>query len=413
MNLFKRSTFWWTCLGVGAAGTVLGCLDKVPTEQQSQSQPPSNVSTKVRKVVLSTDTLRLAPVGAEGTLTARVYNSRGTELTGVSLKWWQSASSPFTRDVTVCRSPCTARFKGTAVGTARVIAYEYGGTARDTAWVTVSQTGTESTPPPSGSVNLVAAGDIAHCSTTGDEATAKLIDALPSATVAALGDNAYRDGTATEYANCYTPTWGRHKARTRPAPGNHDYHTSGASAYYAYFGANAGPSGRGYYSYDLGSWHIISLNSNVSMAVGSAQERWLRADLAASTRKCTLAYWHHPRFSSGTVHGNFNAAQPIWQALYDGGAEIALAGHEHNYERFGPQSPTGAADPARGLRQFVVGTGGAGHYNDLGTRKPNSQVFNGVTWGVIKLTLAASSYTWQFIPIAGQSFTDSGTGQCH
>jgi hypothetical protein len=150
----------------------------------------------------------------------------------------------------------------------------------------------------------------------------------------------------------------------------------------------------------------------VSMAAGSAQEQWLRADLAANPRPCTLAYWHHPRFNSGAVHGNFTAAQPLWQALYEAGAEIVLSGHEHTYERFGPQSATGAADSARGLREFVVGTGGVSHYS-LGSRQPNSEIFDATTWGVLKLTLEASSYTWQFIPIEGQSFTDSGTSQCH
>jgi hypothetical protein len=259
---------------------------------------------------------------------------------------------------------------------------------------------------------FVGAGDIADCSGSGDEATANLLDNI-AGTVFTLGDNAYADGTAAQFTNCYNPSWGRHKARTRPAPGNHDYHTSGASGYYGYFGSLAGPSGQGYYSYDLGAWHIISLNSNVSMSAGSAQETWLRQDLAANTKQCTLAYWHHPRFSSGTQHGNANGAQPLWQALYDNNAEVVLSGHEHNYERFAPQTPTGAADPTRGIREFVVGTGGVSHYNDQGTPEPNSQLFNGTTYGVLKLTLSAGSYTWQFIPVAGASFTDSGSGTCH
>jgi hypothetical protein len=259
---------------------------------------------------------------------------------------------------------------------------------------------------------LLAAGDISSCSSSGDAATAALLDGL-AGTVLTLGDNVYDDGTAGQFTNCYEPTWGRHKSRTRPSPGNHDYHTSGASAYYAYFGASAGPAGQGYYSFDLGDWHIISLNSNVSMSAGSAQERWLRADLAASTKACTLAYWHHPRFSSGTRHGNASNTQPLWQALYDYGADVVLAGHEHNYERFGPQRPDGTADAARGLREFVAGTGGIGHYDDLGTPKPNSERFNGTTFGILKLTLGATSYSWQFIPVAGQAFTDSGTGSCH
>jgi len=277
-------------------------------------------------------------------------------------------------------------------------------------------TGLATNPTPSASsasaVVLVGAGDIADCSASGDEATATLLDNI-SGTVFTAGDNAYPDGSATNYTQCYDPSWGRHKARTRPAPGNHDYNTPGATGYFGYFGALAGASGTGYYSYDTGEWHVISLNSNISMAAGSTQEQWLRADLAASSKQCTIAYWHHPRFSSGTQHGSSTSAQPLWQALYDAGAEIVVSGHEHNYERFAPQTPTGQADPVSGIREFVSGTGGASHYNDLGTPLPNSEVRNGTTWGVLQLTLDAGSYSWQFIPVAGQTFTDAGSGACH
>jgi hypothetical protein len=162
----------------------------------------------------------------------------------------------------------------------------------------------------------------------------------------------------------------------------------------------------------LGEWHMISLNSSVSMKAGSDQERWLRADLAANPKRCTLAYWHRPRFSSGTKHGDFAAAGPIWQALYEAGADVVLSAHEHNYERFAPQAPTGARDDVRGIREFVVGTGGRSHYRSA-ARKATSEVFNGTAWGVLKLTLAASSYRWQFIPVPGESFTDSGAADCH
>jgi hypothetical protein len=265
--------------------------------------------------------------------------------------------------------------------------------------------------PPPGTAVLLAAGDIASCSSPGDEATAALLDRLPGVVVT-LGDNVYSGGSALQFANCYDPTWGRHKARTRPSPGNHDYRVAGARAYYDYFGDRAGPSGRGYYSYDLGAWHVVSLNSNIDMRAGSAQERWLWADLVGTTARCTLAYWHHPRFSSGTRHGSFAAAQPIWQALYDHDADLVLSGHEHNYERFAPETPAGAADPARGIREFVVGTGGGSHYPGH-SAIANSQVFDGATFGVLKLTLRPSSYDWQFVPVAGQRFTDSGTGACH
>ena len=236
---------------------------------------------------------------------------------------------------------------------------------------------------------FVGAGDISNCSRDQDEATAKLLDNI-SGTVFTLGDNAYPDGTASQFTNCYAPTWGRHKNRTRPSPGNHDYHTSGASGYYNYFGSAAGDPNKGYYSYNLGAWHIIALNSEISHSAGSAQEKWLRSDLAANSSVCTLAYWHKPRFSSGQ-HGNITSTQALWQALYDYGADVVLGGHDHTYERFAPQNPNGQADSNRGIREFVVGTGGAGLY-PFPNIQPNSQVRNNTTYGVLKLTLHSTSY---------------------
>ena len=257
---------------------------------------------------------------------------------------------------------------------------------------------------------LVGAGDIAHCASDGDEATASLLDAIPG-TVFTTGDNVYRSGTPEEFANCYDPSWGRHKARTYPSPGNHDYGTAGAAGYYAYFGPMAGEPGKGYYSYDLGEWHIIVLNSNIPVEPGSPQDLWLREDLAAHPVACTLAYWHHPRFSSGSVHGSNRRMQPLWEALYQFGADVVLAGHEHNYERFAPQTPQGDADPSRGIRQFVVGTGGRSYYS-FETPITNSEVSNGDAHGVLKLTLHSGAYSWEFIPVAGETFTDSGTAPC-
>ena len=265
-------------------------------------------------------------------------------------------------------------------------------------------------PPPPGSTNvLVGAGDIADGG-SGAEATAALLDNI-GGTVFTAGDNAYPEGTDANYAQHYDPTWGRHQARTRPCPGNHDYYTAGAAPYYSYFGSNAGPAGQGYYSYDLGDWHFISLNSNIDMRAGSPQEQWLRADLAANSKDCILAYWHHPRFSSGT-HGSSTASQPLYQALYEAGAEIVVVGHDHNYQRFAPQTPTGQADPVRGIRQFVAGTGGAGHYV-FSTPIANTETYNVDTYGVLKLTLGPGSYSWEFVPVAGKTFTDSGSGTCH
>ncbi len=262
---------------------------------------------------------------------------------------------------------------------------------------------------------FVGAGDIAGCASSGDEATAKLLDGIPG-TVYTLGDNAYESGTATEFANCYDPSWGRHKARTMPAVGNHEYNTPGASGYYDYFGAAAGDPTRGYYSYDLGAWHIVALNSMCENVGGcgpdSPMVTWLQRDLAANPASCTLAYWHHPVFSSGSEHGNDPKMIPSWDVLYAAGADVVLSGHDHDYERFAPQTSSGVEDPARGIREFVVGTGGKSHY-PFGTIRDNSQARNADTNGVLKLTLHASGYDWQFVREAGKTFSDSGSDSCH
>ena len=256
---------------------------------------------------------------------------------------------------------------------------------------------------------LVGAGDIATCIGAGDEATAALLDTIDG-TVFTLGDNVYDFGTAAEFATCYDPSWGRHRARTRPTAGNHDYGTGDAAAYFDYFGAAAGNPGEGYYSYDLGAWHIIALNSNIDMAVGSAQLAWLQADLHAHPATCTLAYWHHPRFSSGG-HGSDPRLQPVWETLYAMGVDVVLTGHDHHYERFAPQNTAANVDEVRGVRQFVVGTGGAGP-RPVSQVIANSEVVNGDSIGVLKLTLRPTSYHWEFIPIAGHTFTDAGSAAC-
>ena len=273
--------------------------------------------------------------------------------------------------------------------------------------------------PPSGEV-IVAAGDIANCSSEGDEETARLVGDIDGATVLTLGDNAYPDGTTEDFRECYEPTWGQLKERTRPTPGNHEYETEGARGYFDYFGEAAGDPEEGYYSYDLGSWHIVALNSNcgegeIRCGPGSAQTKWLKEDLAANADeegRCTLAYMHHPRFSSGEEHGSTPKLEPLWEALYEAGADVVLSGHEHNYERFSPQEPNGKADPQRGIREFVVGSGGKKHYPIL---EPiaNSEVHNDSSYGVLKLTLHPHSYEWQFVPVEGETFTDSGSAQCH
>jgi len=265
------------------------------------------------------------------------------------------------------------------------------------------------------SETLIAAGDIGDCEPSSrDEATAALVSD-PRANVAALGDLAYDYGTLDEFNRCYQPSWGAFKARTRPAPGNHEYQTLGASGYFSYWGAVAGNPAQGWYSYDLGDWHIVSLNSNCSnvggCAAGSPQEAWLRADLAAHRSTCTLAYWHHPLFS-GTPFTDALEMRPLWQALYEANADVVLAGHAHNYQRFAPQNSLGVADSARGLRQFVVGTGGHRTLHAVGAIA-NTEAMNNTTWGVLELKLWPTRYDWQFRPVAGQTFTDSGTQACH
>jgi hypothetical protein len=213
------------------------------------------------------------------------------------------------------------------------------------------------------------------------------------------------------------------KKRIHPAAGNHDYLTRGASGYFDYFRSAAGGRGKGYYSYDLGAWHIIVLNSNCADVGGcdesSAQGRWLRADLQQHPVMCTLAYWHHPLFSSGTEHGSDPATKPLWQVLFDAGADVVLSGHEHNYERFAPQDASGHLDRDRGIREFVIGTGGASHY-PIGKALRNSEARNDDTFGVLELTLHSSGYDWRFIaarsPAEQQKrsgFADSGSASCH
>jgi len=261
---------------------------------------------------------------------------------------------------------------------------------------------------------LVGTGDITSCSSTHDEETAKLIENIPG-TVFTAGDNAYPNGSTEDFNNCYSPSWGQFKDRTMPALGNHDYNTKGAAAYFAYFGASADDPAKGYYSYDLGQWHIIVINSNCSeiggCQAGSLQLQWLQSDLASHQTDCTLAYMHHPLFNTG-FHGNTDELKTIWQTLYDAGADVVVAGHDHNYQRFSPLDPNGKKDLNRGIREFVVGTGGGSLYEFF---KPatNIEARNDDTYGVLKLTLHPTSYDWEFIPVAGKTFTDSGTDNCH
>lgn len=244
--------------------------------------------------------------------------------------------------------------------------------------------------------------------------TADLLVKQPLAAVLALGDLQYPKGELANFQASYNRSWGKVKSMTWPVPGNHEYYTPQATGYYQYFGAIAQDPRQGYYSYDLGKWHLIALNSNckdVSCAPGSPQEQWLKADLAANQHKCTLAYWHHPRFSSG-LHNNNADTAAFWQALYAAGADVILTGHDHEYERFAPQTPDAKADPQRGIRQFVIGTGGF-NLRPFRNQQVNSEVRHSDSFGVLKLTLKPQSYDWQFVPIQGQTFQDSGSAKCH
>jgi hypothetical protein len=330
-------------------------------------------------------------------LSAVTRDASGNVLTGRSVSWASSNTA-------VATISSSGLVTGVGAGSATITATSEGKSGTAAITVTASPP-----PPPAGTVVWVGAGDIADCGTSDDEATAKLLDGI-AGTVFTAGDNVYSNGTTTEFAQCYEPTWGRHKARTRPAPGNHDYGTSGAAPYYAYFGANAGDAGKGYYSYDLGAWHIVSLNSNVSASATSAQVTWLKADLAANTKGCVVAYWHHPRFSSGD-HGNSTVMQTVWDVLYQNNAELVVQGHDHDYERFAPMTSTGVRDDARGLRSFIVGTGGTGH-RSFGTIQPNSEFRDATAFGVIKFELSDASYRWSFLTTTG-TVLDSGSGTCH
>jgi calcineurin-like phosphoesterase family protein len=273
---------------------------------------------------------------------------------------------------------------------------------------------------------IAAAGDIACDPSdssfdeglgTGSECTQRATSDLllqgRYAAVLTLGDNQYEDGGYAAYVAGYASSWGRVKSLTRPAPGNHEYHESDAAGYFRYFGRAAGPIGRGYYSFNLGKWHLVSLNSNCTEAggcdEGSAQVKWLRRDLAAHRATCTLAYWHHPRFSSGR-HGSNRSVAPLWKVLYEWRADVVLVGHDHDYERFAPLNPAGGIDAKRGIREFVVGTGGKSHYAFESTLI-GSQVRDATSFGILALKLKPKGYEWRFVPATG-SFSDHGSARC-
>jgi hypothetical protein len=267
--------------------------------------------------------------------------------------------------------------------------------------------------------HVYAAGDIADCrwrlpSMSGAADTAALLAprlaAAPDARVLALGDLTYPVGLPAEFAGCYAPTWGRFREQTLPVPGNHEYYTPGAAGYYAWFGASAAPERAGHYAVQLGNWRLIGLNSALRGAAANAQLDWLRRELRQHRSRCTLAFWHHPRFSSGG-HGDNAAIAPIWEALADAGADLALNGHDHGYERFAPQDGAGRRDDVHGMREFVVGTGGAQLTPFLFT-SANSERRDNAEHGVLKLALRDDGYEWEFLGVDG-NFQDSGAARCH
>lgn len=269
---------------------------------------------------------------------------------------------------------------------------------------------------------IAAAGDISCASDVATSAQCQqkatsdlLVKAAPLSAVLALGDLQYDAGRLDNFLRFYEPTWGRVKNITRPVPGDHDYSGFDAAGYFQYFGAQAGPADKGYYSFDLGSWHLVALNGQCEQVGGcddgSAQERWLAADLAAHPSKCLLAYWDTPRFSTGEGR-NDDDFDAFWRDLVAAGAEVVLNADEHHYERFAPQDPDGRANPD-GIREFIVGTGGKSHQPFAASPEDNSEVRNANTFGVLMMTLHKNSYEWEFTPIAGQTFTDRGRENCH
>ncbi|MGH9387580.1 MAG: metallophosphoesterase family protein [Vicinamibacterales bacterium] len=278
------------------------------------------------------------------------------------------------------------------------------------AGTTVLGSGQSEQPSETDRAVLLAAGDIARCGKElgGAMATGRLLDRLQG-TILSLGDHAYTTGAASDFEQCYEPAWGRHKGRTRPTPGNHDYFTENGRAYFTYFGENAGPERRGYYSFEVAGWHIISLNSNIDSGPSSNQIQWLKNDLKTHPSVCTLAYWHIPLFSTGD-HGGNPKMRDAWEVLHQFGADVVLNGHDHDYERFQPLDSRGRPDKERGIRQFVVGTGGAGVYR-FNRTLPISEVRDNQSYGVLKLTLSPTSYDWEFIAAVG-TFRDSGSASC-
>ena len=415
-GLMAGTNYTYAVSAMDAAGndSALSLLASATTQPAPTDTTPPTVPTGLTATAASSSRINLSWQASTDNLGVTAYSIYRCSGTGCS---------PTTKVGTV-----TSETAFSNTGLMANTSYAYAVTASDVAanesGKSATVTATTSPVVSSTTFSFVGAGDIAS-NVTNLEKTAKLLDAVvagdASAIVYTTGDNAYPDGASANFSTYYNPTWGRHKSRTRPVPGNHDYHVAGAADYLTYFCATSeacvfpGGTKQLYYSYNVGDWHIAALNSEADTAAGSVQLQWLQSDLAAHPNSCVLAYWHKPLFSSGTLHGGTSAVKPFWDALYAAKADLVLVGHEHNYERFAKQSPTGVADP-NGIREFVIGTGGAGTSGyPFGTPKPNSEVqySSATAWGVVKFTLRDGGYDWTFLPVAGTSFSDSGSGSCN
>jgi hypothetical protein len=411
---FEGSLSGWTAFGGSAALATDGKVGANAAE----------VTATTSRAGLYTDywPVSNAGAGAVYTSTAWFRSDRPGTTVCLRVREWDATGSTIVDLRESCATPTSAWTQATVSYTVQTAgdlleAYVFqngaAGTSFEVDAVTLAPGGAQSHDPV-----LAAAGDVhANCADSQAAATAAAASATGADVVVPVGDLT-DDGSASQLSNCFGATWGAFGGRLRPAPGNHEYDTAGAGPYFSYFGNGAGSPGQGWYSYDLGAWHVVVLNSNCSQVGGctasSPQVAWLQQDLAAHPAACTLAFFHHPLFTSvPEPYGNDASPVTLWQTLYDGGADVVVNAHTRSYERFAPQTPAGVADPARGIREFVVGTGGGSLDGARSAAAANSQAWQSQTFGVLRLALHATSYDWSFAPVSGGSYADSGSASCH